>query len=139
MQESRKISGLLATLFIVSVHCTRVRAAEHPDKRACATGCGTSTTASPIWKTARLSVPRHGSSTPFTRLSRIAGPTGGSWPEPTASWPRALYQQARYAEAEPLAKWALSVRVADRYARPEAVFQCLFTLGAIDSAQQTLC
>ena len=41
----------------------------------------------------------------------------------------AAHQQARYAEAEPLAKWALSVRVADRYARPEAVFQCLFTLG----------
>ena len=48
----------------------------------------------------------------------------------------ALYQQARYAEAEPLAKWALSVRVADRYARPEALFQCLFTLGSIDSAQK---
>jgi hypothetical protein len=48
----------------------------------------------------------------------------------------ALYQQARYAEAEPLAKWALSVRVADRYSRPEALFQCLFTLGSIDSAQK---
>jgi tetratricopeptide (TPR) repeat protein len=48
----------------------------------------------------------------------------------------ALYQQKRYVEAEPLAKWALSVREADRSARPEAVFRCLFALGSIHAAQK---
>jgi tetratricopeptide (TPR) repeat protein len=48
----------------------------------------------------------------------------------------ALYHQKRYAEAEPLAKWALSVRDADKNSGAGAVFQCVFTLGAIHSAQE---
>ncbi|MFI5457135.1 MAG: tetratricopeptide repeat protein [Isosphaerales bacterium] len=49
---------------------------------------------------------------------------------------RVLYHQRRYAEAEPLAKWALSVREADKKAGDDAVFQALYTLGLIHSAQQ---
>ena len=44
---------------------------------------------------------------------------------------RVLYYQERYADAEPLAKWALSVRDADKKASPDSVFQCLFTLASI--------
>jgi tetratricopeptide (TPR) repeat protein len=47
---------------------------------------------------------------------------------------RVLYHQKRYAEAEPLAKWALSVREADKKASPDAVFQCVYTLGLIEAA-----
>lgn len=47
-----------------------------------------------------------------------------------------LYHQQRYDEAEPLARWALSVRDADRRARPDAVFQCLYVLGRIQSARK---
>jgi tetratricopeptide (TPR) repeat protein len=47
-----------------------------------------------------------------------------------------LYHQGRYSEAEPLAKWALSVREADKKSSPEAVFQCVYTLGSIHAAQQ---
>jgi tetratricopeptide (TPR) repeat protein len=49
---------------------------------------------------------------------------------------KALYFQKRYAEAEPLAKWALSVRDADKKASPDAVFQCLFTLASIECEQK---
>ena len=49
---------------------------------------------------------------------------------------RVLYHQKRYAEAEPLAEWALSVREADKHVAPEAVFQCVYTLGLIQSAQK---
>ena len=49
---------------------------------------------------------------------------------------RVLYHQGRYAEAEPLAKWALSVREADKKATSDAVFRCLYTLGLIHAAQQ---
>jgi tetratricopeptide (TPR) repeat protein len=49
---------------------------------------------------------------------------------------RVLYHQKRYAEAEPLARWALSVREADKTAKPEWVFQCVYTLGLIQSAQK---
>jgi tetratricopeptide (TPR) repeat protein len=49
---------------------------------------------------------------------------------------RVVYHQRRYAEAEPLAKWALSVREADNKASDDAVFQALYTLGLIHSAQQ---
>jgi tetratricopeptide (TPR) repeat protein len=48
----------------------------------------------------------------------------------------ALYHQNRFAEAEPLAKWALTVRDADKNSSPDAHFDCLFTLGAIHSEQK---
>jgi tetratricopeptide (TPR) repeat protein len=47
-----------------------------------------------------------------------------------------LYHQQRYDEAEPLARWALSVREADTQARPDAVFQCFYVLGRIQSARK---
>jgi len=49
---------------------------------------------------------------------------------------RVLYHQGRYAEADPLAKWALSVREVDQQATADALFQCLYTLGSIRAAQQ---
>jgi tetratricopeptide (TPR) repeat protein len=49
---------------------------------------------------------------------------------------RVLYHQKRYAEAEPLAKWALTVRDSDKKAQPDAVFQCVYTLGLIQYAQK---
>jgi hypothetical protein len=49
---------------------------------------------------------------------------------------RVLYHQKRYAEAEPLARWALSVRDSDKYAKPESVFQCVYVLGLIQSARK---
>jgi tetratricopeptide (TPR) repeat protein len=48
---------------------------------------------------------------------------------------RVLYYQERYEEAEPLAKWALSVRDADKKATPDSVFQGLYTLASIQLAQ----
>jgi tetratricopeptide (TPR) repeat protein len=47
---------------------------------------------------------------------------------------RVLYHQRRYAEAEPLARWALSVRDSDNQARPDAVFQCVYILALIEVA-----
>jgi tetratricopeptide (TPR) repeat protein len=47
-----------------------------------------------------------------------------------------LYHQQRYDEAEPLARWALSVRDADTRAKPDAVFQCLYVLGRIQAARK---
>ena len=47
-----------------------------------------------------------------------------------------LYHQQRYDEAEPLARWALSVREADKKARPDTVFQCFYVLGRIQSARK---
>lgn len=49
---------------------------------------------------------------------------------------RVLYEQKRYAEAEPLAAWALSVREAHPRVKPEGVFQSLFLLAQIDRAQR---
>ena len=49
---------------------------------------------------------------------------------------RVLYHQKRYADAEPLARWALSVRDSDKKAKPESVFQCVYTLAMIQSAQK---
>jgi tetratricopeptide (TPR) repeat protein len=49
---------------------------------------------------------------------------------------RVLYYQERYAEAEPLAKWALSVRDADKKATPDLLFQGLYTLASIQLAQE---
>jgi Tetratricopeptide repeat len=49
---------------------------------------------------------------------------------------RVLYHQNRHAEAEPLARWALSVRDSDKNANPEFVFQCVYTLAMIQSAQK---
>jgi tetratricopeptide (TPR) repeat protein len=48
---------------------------------------------------------------------------------------RVLYHQGRYAEAEPLAKWALSIREADKKTAPEVLFQCNYTLGLIHAAE----
>jgi tetratricopeptide (TPR) repeat protein len=48
---------------------------------------------------------------------------------------RVLYHQKRYAEAEPLAKWALETRDSDKKSSSDAVFQCLFTLASIQTAQ----
>jgi tetratricopeptide (TPR) repeat protein len=47
-----------------------------------------------------------------------------------------LYHQQRFDEAEPLARWALSVRDGDKQARPDAVLQCLYVLGRIQSARR---
>jgi tetratricopeptide (TPR) repeat protein len=47
---------------------------------------------------------------------------------------RVLYHQKRYAEAEPLARWALSVRDSDNQARRDAVFRCVYTLASIEMA-----
>jgi tetratricopeptide (TPR) repeat protein len=49
---------------------------------------------------------------------------------------RVLYHQKRYAEAEPLAKWALLVRDSDKKSKPESVFECVYTLGLIHFAQK---
>jgi len=49
---------------------------------------------------------------------------------------RVLYHQKRYAEAEPLATWALKVRDADKKSSSDAVFQCLFTLASIQTAEE---
>ena len=49
---------------------------------------------------------------------------------------RVFYYQKRYADAEPLAKWALSVRDADKKSSADSVFQCLFTLASIQTAQE---
>ena len=37
---------------------------------------------------------------------------------------KVLYHQKRYTDAEPLARWALSVRESDKKSKPDAVFQC---------------
>jgi tetratricopeptide (TPR) repeat protein len=47
---------------------------------------------------------------------------------------RVYYYQKRFDEAEKLAKWALSVREADKDSSPDAVFQCVYALGAIEAA-----
>jgi tetratricopeptide (TPR) repeat protein len=49
---------------------------------------------------------------------------------------RVFYYQQRYADAEPLAKWALSVRDADKKSSSDSVFQALFTLASIQTAQE---
>ncbi len=49
---------------------------------------------------------------------------------------RVLYHEGRYAEAEPLAKWALTVREADPKAKPDSRFQALYVLGMIHKAQK---
>jgi tetratricopeptide (TPR) repeat protein len=51
---------------------------------------------------------------------------------------RVLYHQERYAQAEPLAKWALSVRDADKKANPDVVFQSVYVLALIHTAQHHL-
>ncbi len=49
---------------------------------------------------------------------------------------RVLYHEGRYAEAEPLAKWALSVREADKTSKPDSVFQCVYVLGMIHKGEK---
>ncbi|MGO9463215.1 MAG: tetratricopeptide repeat protein [Isosphaeraceae bacterium] len=48
---------------------------------------------------------------------------------------RTLYHEGRYAEAQPLAEWALSVREADPKTSPEVLFQCTYALAVIHAAQ----
>lgn len=48
---------------------------------------------------------------------------------------RVLYHKRRYSEAEPLAAWALQVRVSHPKVNPDAVFQSLYTLALIHVAQ----
>jgi tetratricopeptide (TPR) repeat protein len=48
---------------------------------------------------------------------------------------RVLYHQGRYADAEPLATWALSVRENNPKVPPDAVFQSLYTLALIHMAE----
>jgi tetratricopeptide (TPR) repeat protein len=48
---------------------------------------------------------------------------------------RVLYHKGRYAEAEPLAKWALAVREKNPKVQPVEVFQSLYTLALIHRAQ----
>ena len=49
---------------------------------------------------------------------------------------RVFYYQQRYADAEPLAKWALAVRDADKKSSSDSIFQSLFTLASIQTAQE---
>jgi tetratricopeptide (TPR) repeat protein len=49
---------------------------------------------------------------------------------------RVLYHQKRYAEAEPLVRWALTIRESEKNANAGAIFQCVYTLGLIQSAQK---
>jgi Tfp pilus assembly protein PilF len=49
---------------------------------------------------------------------------------------RILYHEKRYADAEPLAKWALAVREEDKKASPNAIFQSVYTLASIHAAQK---
>jgi tetratricopeptide (TPR) repeat protein len=49
---------------------------------------------------------------------------------------RVLYAQKRYADAEPLAKWALQVREADPRIKPDAVFQSVLLLAQIQREQR---
>jgi tetratricopeptide (TPR) repeat protein len=136
MQKGRRISGLLATLFIMSVQCAPAYAQQtipiNPLRNW-------------MWYIDHgLADLENGA--PVLAASRFIHAVHEIEPYPSANrrlmartyceLARALYQQARYAEAEPLAKWALSVREADPSVRPEAVFQCLFTLGSIDAAQK---
>ncbi len=48
---------------------------------------------------------------------------------------RVLYHKRRYADAEPLAEWALKVRESQLKANPDAIFQSLYTLALIHVAQ----
>jgi tetratricopeptide (TPR) repeat protein len=48
-----------------------------------------------------------------------------------------LYYEQRFDEAEPLARWALSVRDSDKQARPDAILQCLYVLGRIQCARKS--
>ena len=49
---------------------------------------------------------------------------------------RVFYYEKRYSDAEPLAKWALAVRDADKKTSSDSVFQCLFTLASIQTAEE---
>jgi tetratricopeptide (TPR) repeat protein len=49
---------------------------------------------------------------------------------------RALYHQRRYAEAEPLARWSLEVRQAQKGVPPEVVFQGEFLMAQILRGQK---
>jgi len=49
---------------------------------------------------------------------------------------RTLYHQKRYADAEPLARWSLSVREAHPRVNPNSVVQSLYVLAMIERAQR---
>jgi tetratricopeptide (TPR) repeat protein len=49
---------------------------------------------------------------------------------------RVLYHQGRYAEAEPLARWALTARENHPKSTTESIFQSLYVLGVIERAQK---
>jgi tetratricopeptide (TPR) repeat protein len=49
---------------------------------------------------------------------------------------RVLYHEGRFAEAEPLATWALGVRESNPKVKPADVFQSLRTLGLIHAARR---
>ncbi len=49
---------------------------------------------------------------------------------------RVLYHEGRFAEAEPLAAWALAVRESNPKVKPADVFQSLQTLGLIHAARR---
>ncbi len=49
---------------------------------------------------------------------------------------RVLYHQGRHAEAEPLAKWVLTVRDASKKTSDDARFQSVYLLGVIHRAQR---
>jgi tetratricopeptide (TPR) repeat protein len=49
---------------------------------------------------------------------------------------RALYYQGRFAEAEPLAQWALTARENHPKSTRESIFESLYTLGVIERAQR---
>jgi tetratricopeptide (TPR) repeat protein len=48
---------------------------------------------------------------------------------------RVLYHQKRFADAEPLAQWALAVREADPKTGEDVLFQCVYVLGLIHLAE----
>jgi tetratricopeptide (TPR) repeat protein len=136
MQESRKISGLLTTLFIMSMQCAPAYAQQVIPTNALRNW---------MWYIDHgLADLENGAS--VLAASRFIHAIHEIEPYPWANrrlmartyceLARALYQQARYAEAEPLAKWALSVVEADKKTTSNAVFQCLYTLGLIHAAQQ---
>ena len=86
-------------------------------------------------KRGNTSRPRSDSRWPSRRSGLTRRATNGCWLEAIRTCPGALYHQGRYAEAEPLARWWLSVREANMKANPDAIFQSLYTLAMIDAAQ----
>ncbi len=68
---------------------------------------------------------------PYEKVRAAAAGTQLLRPGPGAS----IIRDAT-AEAEPLAKWALTVRDEDKKAKPESVFQCVYVLAMVHKAQK---